>query len=50
VSWQPILLIAFGGFMVGGTAAMWKTSKVAAVVCALIALACLAGGVVWLVG
>ena len=50
MTWQPIVLIGFGGFLIGGVAAAWKSSRVVAGVLALFALLLIAGGVLWIVG
>lgn len=50
MTWLAVLLIGFGGFLVGGVAALWKTARVGAVVCAVLAAAAITGGVLWLVG
>ncbi|NHD17083.1 MULTISPECIES: hypothetical protein [Actinopolyspora] len=44
----PIFLLAFAGFLAGGTYAMWKTARGLAVVLAVAALVALAGGLLWL--
>lgn len=41
----PIVLLALAGFLVGGTYALWKTAKVAAVVLGAAAVLAAAGGV-----
>lgn len=48
--WWPLLLIGLGGFLIGGVLALWKDSRVPAVILALLSLGCLAGGVLWLIG
>jgi hypothetical protein len=50
VTWQPIVLIGVAGFLVGGVAASWKSSKVLAGVLAVLAIALAVGGVLWIVG
>lgn len=45
-----IVLIGLGGFLIGGVLAFWSKSKVAAVVFAVFAAACIVGGILWLVG
>lgn len=46
-SWLWILLIALGGFLLGGVVSVWKTSKGLALVLLLLALLAIAGGVLW---
>ena len=48
MNWLPILLLAVGGFLVGGTLSLWKTNRSAAVLCGAFAAGCVIGGVVWL--
>jgi hypothetical protein len=46
----PILLIAFGGFLIGGVVSFRKKSVPIAVIFAIFAAACVVGGVLWLIG
>ncbi len=46
----PILLLAFGGFLVGGVLSLRKKSVPAAVVLGVFAAGCIAGGILWLIG
>lgn len=49
MKWQPLLLLAIAGFLVGGVVALWRNdSKIGAVVLGIIAAAFATGGVVWL--
>ncbi len=48
VQFVPVLLLALAGFFAGGAYAMWKTTRVAAVVLAVLALLALAAGIAWL--
>ncbi len=48
VQFVPVLLLAVAGFLAGGAYAMWKTTKVAAVVLAVLTALALAGGIAWL--
>jgi len=50
VNWLPILLIGLGGFLIGGVVSFWNKSRVAAVVLAVFAAGCIAGGLLWLAG
>ena len=47
MNWLPFLLIAFGGFLVGGVLATRRSNPTAAVIIAIFALGCVAGGVLW---
>lgn len=42
-----LVLIALGGFLIGGVVSVWKTAKLFAAVLALLALLAIAGGVAW---
>ncbi len=46
----PILLLAFGGFLLGGVFSLRKKSVPAAVIMGIFAVACVLGGVLWLIG
>ncbi len=46
----PILLLAVGGFLVGGVLSVRKKSVPAAVVLGVFAVGCIAGGILWLIG
>jgi hypothetical protein len=46
----PILLITFGGFLIGGVVSFWKKSVPVAVIFGLFAAGCVVGGVLWLIG
>ncbi|MGS0687236.1 hypothetical protein ACVBEQ_19155 [Nakamurella sp. GG22] len=46
----PILLLALGGFLVGGVLALRKKSIPAAVVLGVFAAGCIVGGILWLIG
>jgi hypothetical protein len=46
----PVLLIAVGGFLIGGVLSFRKTSVPAAVLFGVFAVACIIGGVLWLIG
>ncbi len=50
MTWLAVLLIGLGGFLIGGVAALWNTARAGAVVCAVLAAAAIAGGVLWLIG
>jgi hypothetical protein len=45
----PIVLIAFGGFLIGGVVSFRKKSVPIAVIFGLFAVGCVVGGVLWLV-
>jgi hypothetical protein len=48
LAWQPILLFAVAGFLVGGVVVAWRNgSRIGAAVLGVIVLACAAGGVLW---
>jgi len=50
VSWLALLFVALGGFCGAGAFSMWRTDhRGAAVVLALIAAACLAAGILWMI-
>jgi hypothetical protein len=49
MTWLAIVLLGIGGFLVGGVVSLWNTSRGAAVVCAVLAAAAIAGGVLWLI-
>ncbi len=44
----PILLIGLGGFLLGGVLALWRKSVPAAVLLGVFCVACIIGGVLWL--
>ena len=46
----PILLLAVGGFLVGGVLSLRKKSMPAAVVLGVFAAGCIVGGILWLIG
>ena len=46
---MPVLLIGIGGFLVGGVLAVREKSVPAAVVIGIFSVACIVGGVLWLV-
>ena len=46
----PILLIGFGGFLIGGVFSLRKKSVPAAVLIGVFAFLCVVGGVLWLIG
>lgn len=48
VQYVPVLLLAVAGFFAGGAYAMWRTTRVAAVVLAVLAVLALAAGIAWL--
>lgn len=49
-NWFAYVLIVVGGFLIGGVLSLWRSdSRVPAVVLAIFALGCVAGGVLWLV-
>ena len=50
MTWQPLLLFAFAGLLVGGVLATWKDSRVLAAVLAVLAVGLTVGGVLWVVG
>lgn len=50
MTWQPIVLFGFAGFLGAGAFSTWKNSKVAAVILAVVAIGCAVGGVLWLTG
>ena len=45
----PVFLLAVAGFLAGGAYTSWKSSRVFAVVLAVLAALAVAGGVAWLV-
>jgi hypothetical protein len=45
----PIVLIGFGGFLVGGVFSLRKKSVPAAVLIGIFAAMCIVGGVLWLI-
>ena len=45
-----VLLIIFGGFLIGGVLSFRKTSVPIAVLFAIGSLGCVVGGVLWLIG
>jgi hypothetical protein len=44
----PIVLIGLGGFLIGGVISLRRKSVPAAVVLAVVAVACIVGGILWL--
>ena len=44
----PLVLLAVAGFLVGGVGALWRTSRVLAVVLGVLAALAAAGGIAWL--
>jgi hypothetical protein len=44
----PILLIALGGFLIGGVLAVRDKSTVGAVALGVLSAACVVGGILWL--
>lgn len=48
VQYVPVLLLVVAGFFAGGAYAMWKTTRVAAVVLAVLAVLALVAGIAWL--
>jgi len=46
----PILLLAFGGFLVGGVLSLRKKSVPAAVLLGVFSAGCIVGGILWLIG
>lgn len=48
MNWLPVLLIGLGGFLSGGVLALRKTNPTGAVVIAVFAVGCVAGGILWL--
>ena len=50
MNWFAYALILLGGFLIGGVLSLWRNdSRVAAVVMAVFAVGCVAGGILWLV-
>ena len=50
MKWVAIVLIAVGGFLIGGVLSLWRTgSRPAAVVVGAFAAAAIAGGVLWMI-
>jgi hypothetical protein len=49
VSFLPIVLIGIGGFLIGGVVSFWTKSRRIAIVLALLAALCIAGGILWLI-
>ena len=45
----PIVLIGFGGFLVGGVFSLRKKSVPAAVILGVFSAGCIVGGIAWLV-
>ncbi|MFF0146412.1 MULTISPECIES: hypothetical protein [Amycolatopsis] len=45
-----VLLLALGGFLIGGVYSTWKTAKVIAVVLGVAAALSVGGAVAWLAG
>ncbi len=50
MTWQPIVLFGFAGFLGAGAFAMWKNSKLVAIILGVVAAVAGVGGVLWLVG
>jgi hypothetical protein len=50
VNWFALVLFAIGGLLVGGVVSLWNTARVGAVICGVLAVMSIAGGVLWLVG
>lgn len=49
MTWQPIVLFGVGGILVGGAASAWKAdSRILAGLLAVVAVALVIGGVLWL--
>jgi cbb3-type cytochrome oxidase subunit 3 len=48
VTWVGLLLLAMGGFLVGGMVSAWRTSRRLAVVLAIGAALATASGVAWM--
>lgn len=46
--WIGVALLALAGFLLGGVASLWRTSRPAAVILGLGAVLAGAGGVAWL--
>ncbi len=50
MNWFAYVMILVGGFLIGGVLSLWRNdSRVAAVIMAVFAVGCVAGGVLWLV-
>ncbi len=49
MKWWGVLLIAFGGFLAGGVASTWRNARVASIILAVLSLAAIAGGVLWMI-
>ncbi len=50
MNWFAYVLIVLGGFLLGGVISLWRNdSRLAAVIMAVFAVGCVAGGVLWLV-
>ncbi|WP_020657698.1 hypothetical protein [Amycolatopsis benzoatilytica] len=47
--WIAVLLLALGGFLIGGVYSLWKTAKAFAVVLGIAAVLAVGGAVAWLV-
>ena len=45
-----IILLALGGFLIGGVYSVWKTAKLMAVVLCVAALLAIGGAVAWFLG
>ncbi|MET3805035.1 hypothetical protein ABIB25_002035 [Nakamurella sp. UYEF19] len=50
MNWFAYVLILLGGFLIGGVLSLWRNeSRIAAVILAIFAVGCVAGGILWLV-
>jgi hypothetical protein len=48
VSWVGLVLLALAGFLLGGVASLWSTSRLLAGILGIAAALATAAGVVWL--
>ena len=48
MSWVGLVLLALAGFLLGGVASLWRTSRLLAGVLGIAAALATAAGVVWL--
>jgi hypothetical protein len=49
VTWLPIVLLALGGFLIGGVLSTWRSgARTASVVLGIFALGAIVGGILWL--
>jgi hypothetical protein len=48
VSWVGLVLLALAGFLLGGVASLWRTSRLLAAILGIAAALATAAGVVWL--